>query len=79
MMHFADYYLKTGIKERVTWGHDPDPFDIQCYAEDHFGGWDNVLVCDSFPANGPTYSLYYFDGEKWVKNAIPDQQDDYRD
>ena len=70
MIHFTDYYLKTGIKERVAWGHDPDPFEIQCHAKNHFGGWENVFQTDSFPANGPTYSLYSFIYGNWVENII---------
>ncbi len=67
MLHFIDFYLKSGVYERVSWSHDPDPFDIQCYAEKHFGGWSNVYTAEAFPVKGPTFQRYFWNGGNWVK------------
>ena len=69
MIHFTDFYLKTGIRERVTWGHDPDSFELQCYAKKHFGGLDKIWKMDSFSQTDPLHALYRFVNGEWVDNV----------
>lgn len=74
MTHYTDFYLKNGERERISWAHDPDPYEIICYMGDRFGGADNVFTQDTFNGSEPDYFALVFDGYNWIDNPEKQQR-----